>query len=155
MCRNLAADPFVEADAFCDLLDVGADGLAEIGDFVDVGDLERQKRIAGIFDEFRRPAIGEEDRRLVQKERPIDVAHHRAGAIVRSADDDPVGVLEVRDRGAFAQEFRIGDDDDVGVRPFTPDDRIDFVAGCRRARWTLVTTRVNPSTICAISLAAL
>ena len=48
------------------------------------------------------------------------------------ADDDAVRPLEVVDRGALAQEFRIGDDGEIGVRPFLADDRLDLVAGADR-----------------------
>ena len=39
--KEFAADPPVEADAFGDLLDVGAGFFAEIGDFVDESDFGR------------------------------------------------------------------------------------------------------------------
>jgi hypothetical protein len=38
-------------------------------------------------------------------------------------------MLEVLDRGAFAQELRIGDDGDVGVGPGLGHDPLDLVAG--------------------------
>ena len=57
-----------------------------------------------------------EDRRLVEVERPVDLGHDRHGALVVGADDDAVGTLEIVDGRAFAQEFRVGDDGEVGVR---------------------------------------
>ena len=43
-------------------------------------------------------------------------------------------MLEVADRRALAQEFRIGDDGEVRVRPRLADDALDFVAGADRHR---------------------
>ena len=62
----------------------------------------------------RRPVI--EDRRRVEIERPVELGHHLARALVVGADHDPVGMLEVLDRRALAQEFRVGDDREIGVR---------------------------------------
>ena len=50
--QKFRADALVEADAVRDVLDIGADLLAQIGDLVDEGDLGRQKGIGGIFDEL-------------------------------------------------------------------------------------------------------
>ena len=41
-------------------------------------------------------------------------------------------MLEVADRRAFAQEFRIGDDGELRVRPRLADDALDLVAGADR-----------------------
>ena len=75
---------------------------------------------------------GEHDRRLVEGQRPVDLAHHLARALVVGADHDAVGELEVADRRALAQEFRIGDDRDVGRRLGLADDPLDLVAGADR-----------------------
>ncbi len=41
-------------------------------------------------------------------------------------------MLEVADRRALAQEFRIGNDRDIGVRPRLANDALDLVAGADR-----------------------
>ena len=61
-------------------------------------------------------SAGEEDRRLDQIERPVELAHHLARALGLGADDDPVGAHEIVDRRAFAQEFRVGGDVELGLR---------------------------------------
>jgi hypothetical protein len=43
-------------------------------------------------------------------------------------------VLELANRCAFAQEFRVGDDGDGGVGLRFPDDALDLVAGADRNR---------------------
>src|SRR3546814_5806742 len=58
--EEFGADAIVEADAARDVLHIGADLLAEIRDFVDEGDLHREKGVGGIFDEFGGPAGGAE-----------------------------------------------------------------------------------------------
>ena len=55
-------------------------------------------------------------------------------AFVVGADHDAVGILEVADRGALAQEFRVRDDRDVGRRIGLADQPLDFVAGADRHR---------------------
>ena len=55
------------------------------------------------------------NRRLVEIERAVDFAHHFAGALGVAADHDAVGAAEILDRRAFAQEFRIGGDVEIGV----------------------------------------
>jgi hypothetical protein len=79
-------------------------------------------------------ARGEDQRRFVEEERAIEFAHAFARALVIGADDDAVRALEIVDRRAFAQEFRVGDDGEIRVRPRLLDDRFDFVAGADRHR---------------------
>ena len=52
--EELDADAVVEADAARDVLHVGADLLAEVGDLVDEGDLHGEEGIGGILDQFGR-----------------------------------------------------------------------------------------------------
>ena len=42
------------------------------------------------------------------------------------------GCLKSLDRRAFAQEFRVGDDGELGVGPRLADDALDLVAGADR-----------------------
>ena len=69
---------------------------------------------------------------LVEIERTIDFRHHLARARVVAADHDAVGMLEILDGGAFAQEFRVGHDREVGVRSRFANDALDLVAGADR-----------------------
>ena len=132
--EEFGADPVVEADAARDLLDVRADGLAQIGDFVDEADLGREEGVGGIFDELGRSPPGEQHRRLVEEQRAVDFAQDFAWPLVFGADDDPVGDLEVADRGAFAQEFGIGADAGAGGCAIALEDPGDLVPGSDRNR---------------------
>ena len=53
----------VEPNAARDVVDVGADALAEVGNLVDERHLGGEERVGGVFDQFRGFEIGEQDRR--------------------------------------------------------------------------------------------
>jgi hypothetical protein len=106
--------------------------LAQVGHLVDEGDLHRQEGVGRVLDQFAGPPAGEDDRRLVQAQRAIELAHHRLGALVLGADHDAVGALEVLDRRAFAQELGVGDHGELGLGLVSLDDRLDLVAGADR-----------------------
>ena len=89
--EELGADAIVEADPARDVLDVGADRFAQVGDLVDEADLGREEGVGGIFDQLGGPPPGEQDRRLVEEQRPVDFAQHVARLLVLGADDDAVG----------------------------------------------------------------
>ena len=89
--QELGPDAVVEADAARDVLDVGVDRLAQVGDLVDEADLDREEGVGGIFGQLGGPPAGEQDRRLVEEQRPVDFAQHLARLLVLGADDDPVG----------------------------------------------------------------
>ena len=114
--RNFCADAAVEADPAGHRLDVGADLLAQIGHLVDEGDLGREKGVGRVLDQLGALAGGEQHRRLVEEQRPVDLAHHFTGARAFDADDDAVGAHEIADRGALAQELGIGGDVEIGAR---------------------------------------
>ena len=87
--------------------------------------------------------ISSEVRRLVNRigcslqiERPVDFAHHRRAALVLDADDHAIGPFEIVDRGALAQELRVGDDGESVLRRAFADDPLDRVAGADRRRST-------------------
>src|SRR3546814_2569562 len=67
--QELAADAPVEADAAGDVVHVGADLLAEIGDLVDNGDLGGEEGVAGVLGQLGGLQAGEENRRFDQVER--------------------------------------------------------------------------------------
>src|SRR3546814_7761414 len=70
--QELAADAPVEADAAGDVVHVGADLLAEIGDLVDKGDLGGEEGVAGVLGQLGGLQAGEENRRFDQVERPVE-----------------------------------------------------------------------------------
>ncbi len=50
--QELRADAVIEADAARDVLDIRAGPLGQIGDFIDEGDLGREERVGGVFDQL-------------------------------------------------------------------------------------------------------
>ncbi|CAO4144681.1 hypothetical protein LPLAFNJD_LOCUS1752 [Methylorubrum aminovorans] len=127
--QELRADAVVETDAAGDLLHVGTDLLAEIRDLVDEGDLGGEEGVGGVLGQLGRAPPGEQDRRLVEVERAVDLLHDGGGAGILGADDDAVGPLEVADGRALAQEFGVGGDADIEVGASLAQDALDLVAG--------------------------
>ncbi len=76
-----AADALVRAHAVGDALDVGAGGLADGGDGVDVGNLEGEEAVRGVLDQLGRVEVGDHDRRV---EGLVDFAS--SGAMARSEE---------------------------------------------------------------------
>src|ERR1700730_10194130 len=130
--EKLAADAAVEPDAAGDVLDIAAQGLAQIGDLVDEGDLGGEKGVGRVFDQLGGLDAGEHDRRLNQIERPIELAQHRPRPLAVGADHHPVGAHEIGDRRALAQKLRIGSDIKAVGRPGAAQDLGDLAAGADR-----------------------
>src|SRR5262245_65028 len=130
--QELRPDSIVEPDAARDFLHIRTDALAKIGYFVDEGDLGGQECVRGVLDELRCPAAGVEDRSLIQIQWAVDLGRDPPGTLILGADDDAIRMLEIVDRGAFAQEFRIRHDGKVRIVPELSNDALNLVAGADR-----------------------
>src|SRR5581483_9821196 len=97
----------VHAHAIGDFLHIGTRRLTEDGDGVNIGNLQRQKRVGGVLDQFRRIDVGNDQRRL---EGCISLLQGGNRALRTHADDDAVGLHQVLDGEAFAQELRVAYD---------------------------------------------
>ena len=113
--QKFTADPIVDSDPARHFLYIGARTLGEIGNLVDEGNLGRQKRVSGIFDQFCGAPASIHDRRLVQIKRTVDLSDNLARAFVFGSDYNAIGMLEIADCSTLAQKFRIGRDDNVGL----------------------------------------
>ena len=105
----------VEAHAARDEIDVRADLLADVRDLVDERDLGREERIGGVLDHLGRGHVRDQ---LGAAERPVeagDAVAERLAAL--TPYDHAVGVLEVGDRAALAQELGIRGVGDAGQPP--------------------------------------
>jgi hypothetical protein len=98
-------------------LHIRTDALAKIGYFVDEGDLGGKECVRCVLNQFRCPAAGVEDRSLVQVQWTIDLSRNFLGMLILAANDDAIWMLEIMDRGAFAQEFRIRHNGKVRIVP--------------------------------------
>src|SRR5690606_35646911 len=93
--EELAADTAVEPRAGGDVLDIGPDFLAEIGDFVDIGELQGKKGVGRVFRQLGAPARREDDRMPAWVERAVDLGHDWPGPLAVEADDHPVRYHEI------------------------------------------------------------
>src|SRR5690606_5295674 len=119
--QELVSNAPVRTNGVRNLLNIRSDGVADIGNLVNETDLHCEKSVGRIFREFRGFAADEDDRRIAKTKWLVNALHHLTGAIVIDTDENAVGVREVLNGGAFAQEFRVGADRDVGVWPQCTD----------------------------------
>ena len=130
--QELRSDPAVEPHAARDLLHVGADLLAELRHLVDEGDLGGQEGVRRILDQLRGSPAGEHHRGFIDVQGSIKLGHEAARTLVLGADHHAVRTLEVLDRGALAQEFRVRHHGEFRVRAQLAHDGVDLVAGADR-----------------------
>jgi hypothetical protein len=92
--EELVADAGVVAHAEGDVLDVGADGLADGGHRVDEGDLGGQEGVGGVLDRLGRGRVGDDHGGGDPDVERLDADGRR---LVLGADHDAIGVEEVVD----------------------------------------------------------
>ena len=102
--QELEADARVVAHADRDLARVGVDRLAQVRDRVDERDLGREERVRRVLDHLGRRGVGDEHRRV---DPLVELAHAHRRLAVFAADHDAIGVEEVADRLALAQELGV------------------------------------------------
>jgi hypothetical protein len=115
---------------------VAADAVAEVRDLVDEGNLGREEGVGGVLRQLRRFERGDDDGRLDEVERAVEVAHDGDGRLVAAADDDAVGAHEVVDGRALAQKLGVRDDAEVELLLLLADESAQPLARARRAPWT-------------------
>ncbi len=130
--KELRADAVVEPHAARDVLHIGTDLLAQIGDFVDERDLRREEGIRGVFDQLCRTPADIEDGSGVQVKRPLNLREHSTRTRIVSADDNAIGMLEILYRGALTQKLGVGSHRQFGVRAHFAQDALDLIAGANR-----------------------
>ena len=102
--QEARADATVEADSLGDAHDVGARGLADVGDLVDEGDARHQGGVRRELDHLRRGHVTPDHGALdpgVQRRDGVAVL------VTERPHDDPVGMEEVGDRSAFGGELGV------------------------------------------------
>ena len=112
--KELGSDAMVEPHGFGHHLHVRSHPLAEIRHLVDKGHLGSKERVGGVLDHLGGGDVREDERGLDQVQGTVQVAHDRLGLRAVRADDHAVGAHEVFDGRAFAEEFRVRDDVEVG-----------------------------------------
>jgi hypothetical protein len=122
------SDPVVEADPLRDGEHVGAGRLAHVRDLVDERDARDQGRVRRELDHLRRRDVATDDGRVDARMQRLDDVGVR---VLERADDDPVGVHEVPDRGPFGSELRVRDVADV-LEAALVEPMTDGAAGAHR-----------------------
>src|SRR5271154_3120983 len=124
--EELCPDAVVEADAARDVHHVGVETLAEISDLVDERHLHRQEHVGGVFDHLRTAPRSVDHLAAGALDRLVNIPHDRAGALVVDSNDHTIGLLEVLDRRALAEKFRIGYDSEAVARQAFLRNALDF-----------------------------
>ena len=123
--EEVLADALVVAEAEHDVVDVGADALADRRHGVDERQLGRQEGVGGVLDRLRRRRVGDDDR---GRHAEVQRRHLDRRRLVGAADDDAVGLQEVLHGRALAQELRVRHDLHVG----SVEDPLDDPSRARR-----------------------
>lgn len=108
--KELIADPVVGSDPNADVVDVGAEVLAEAGNFIHERDAGRKHGVGSVFGHLGRAVVHDEDAVMVDGERRIKLFHHLGRLGIVNAEDDPVWFHAIGDSGAFFEELGVGDD---------------------------------------------
>ncbi len=99
------SDPMPDAHR----LDVGAEVLRQIGQFVHEADFGGQHGVGGVLGELRRAHVHDDHAVAIMGEGLIQGSQQLRGALGVGADDDPVRLHEVIDGRPLLQEFRVRD----------------------------------------------
>ena len=100
------ADPRVEADRSGHRGDVGTRRVAEVGDLVDERDLGREEGVAGELQRLGGGDVGAHEA-IGGQQRRVQLGHQVTGPGRVIADHDLVGVPEVGQAGALAEELGV------------------------------------------------
>ena len=106
--EKLTADATVHAHSSGDVVNIAADPFTKVGDFVDEGNLGREKGIGCVLGEFGGFERSDHKWSFNQVKRPIKVAHDRNRFFVRTSNHHTIGSHEIVDGRALAQELGIG-----------------------------------------------
>ena len=117
--EEVLADALVVAEAEHDVVDVGADALADRRDGVDERQLGGEEGVGGVLDRLGRRRVGDDDRR---GDAEVQRRHLDRRRLVGAADDDAVGLQEVLHGRALAEELGVRHDLDVGPVEHPLDD---------------------------------
>jgi hypothetical protein len=124
--QELSCDAAIEPHPARHLLHIRPALFAKVRHFVDEGDLGRQKSVGCVFDQLRGATLGEENRRLVDEQRPVQFAHHAPRPFIVGTDHDAIRALEILNCRALTQKLRIRHDSKVCIG--APTGTVDLMA---------------------------
>ena len=111
--QKTPANALIQTHATRNIMDIASHFFAKISHLVDEGDFHGEKGICGVFGEFRRFEVCNDDRRFNQMQGAIDFTHDpcRTFAFVGTGcinpDDHAIRAHEISDSVTFSEEFRI------------------------------------------------
>ena len=126
--EKLRADPRIHPYRRGDFLYVRAQMVAHVRQRIRKRDLKSEERIGGVFDEFgaidggdhecgrgriRTPTVVRGTAELLVQDGCVIFAKFFRGGRCVHADDDSIGMKEIVDGSAFAEEFRIRGDGEI------------------------------------------
>ena len=106
---EVVADPRIRSDADADVLDIGAEALGDIGQFVHEADSGGQHRVGGVFRQFCRAHVHDHHPIVVAVERIVERLEQFRRSGIAGADENPVRLHEVVDRRPLLEKLRVGD----------------------------------------------
>ncbi len=127
--QKALADARVGADAAANIVNVGADLLADIGNFVHKGDLGGQHRVGRILGELGAAAVHHDNGIPRADKRLVEGRHDLGGLLAARPNHHAFGVLKIFDGGPFPEKLGVGHHiKQVGVHIFA-DRLFHAVAG--------------------------
>ena len=134
--EELRADAGVATDALTDHVHVGAHEFAEVRDVVHEADAGCEHGVCSVLDHFGARDVRENHAEVVEHHRAVEAGHEFFCLFAFHADDNAVGFHEVRDGGAFLQEFWVACDVERDVHAtfveFFLDGCLDLLGGADR-----------------------
>lgn len=118
-------NPRVGRQHVADPLDVGTRGVADRRKLVHHADPTGEHAVGGILGQLRRAHVHVQQRDALVGERPVEPVQDRSGDGARGPDDQTVGVQDVADRAALAQELRVRGHVDDGADAATGQRQAD------------------------------
>lgn len=125
--KEVAGDALVHPDAFRHELHVRPGFFTYLGHGVDVGDFQGQEGVGRMLDEFRGVDVRFQNGGMNGLVNALDDIHGSFGV---GPDDDAVRVEKVVHGATFPQEFRIGNDVELNVRPRIALDGLSDFFSC-------------------------
>ena len=134
--EEFAADTGIATDALTDHVHVGAYEFAEVCDVVHEADAGCEHGVCSVLDHFGARDVREDHAEVVEHHRAVEAGHEFFCLFAFHTDDNAVRLHEVRDGGAFLQEFWVACDVERDVHTtlveFFLDGGLDLLGGADR-----------------------
>ena len=134
--KELRTDAGIATDALSHHVHIGAYEFTEVCDVVHETDAGREHGVRGVLDHFCARDVRENHAEVVEHHRAVEAGHEFLRLFAFHANDNAVRLHEVRDGGAFLQEFWVAGHIEWNVHAalveFFLDGRLDLLGGADR-----------------------